>query len=75
MHFEEAGRLLSYFLGLSLNLLIQVFLYKWITIKFILKGDTVRFNKSKFAYYVLFTTIAVIIYNLVFLKNSSFLFG
>lgn len=74
MNFEEIGRLLARLLGLSFNLLLQVLLYKWITIKFILKGDRERFNKSKFVYYVLLTTIAVIVYQFVFLKDSSILF-
>jgi hypothetical protein len=51
-----------YLLGVAINILFQVCLYRWLTIRLVLGGDKSKFEKNKVPFYVLFLFIGVIVY-------------
>jgi len=55
--------------GVAVNILLQVLLYRWLTIRLFLGNDKGRFEKNKVAFYVLFVFIAIILY-LIVKKNA-----
>lgn len=60
---------MAYLFGVAINILLQVCLYRWLTIRLVLGGDKSKFEKNKVPFYVLFVFIAIIVY-LILAKHT-----
>lgn len=66
----ETGAVIGTILGLLINIFLQVLLYRWLAIKFLLNDNKEKFEEYKAAYYIVFVIIAVVVY--VFLTNAIY---
>ena len=62
---EEIAVMIGFILGLLFNIFMQVLLYRWLSIKFLLNGNKEKFEEYKFAYYIVFVIIATVVWVLL----------
>lgn len=62
---EQMAGFIGSVVGFLINLTIQILIYRWISIKFICKGNKEEFEKHKHTYYPIFAVIALLVYFLI----------